>query len=208
MMRRETARVRANRLNGKKSHGPKTIEGRTRSARNALKHGLARSLVNIHGARERVESLALSWVGSDAEPIQIEQARKAAEAHLELERIEASRHAILAEPWVKEIHKQPRIILREANAWLDIQEQISRVVEKDNPTEKDVTRLEQLIEKRKSISLTPIIQETTMDFGEIASELIKLERYERRARSRRKKALRELDRLRARERRVQSKSED
>jgi hypothetical protein len=197
-MRRETARVRANRLNGKKSTGPKTIEGRTRSARNALKHGLARPLLNIHGASERVETLASSWVGADAEPIQMEQACKAAEAQLEIERIEASRHAILAGPWVKEVHKQPRVILREANAWLNIQEQISRVVEKDNPTERDVTRLEQLIEQRKSITLTPMIQETEMDFGEIASELIKLERYERRARSRRKKALRELDRLQAR----------
>jgi hypothetical protein len=76
-------------------------------------------------------------------------------------------------------------------------------MEKDKPTERDVTRLEQLIEQRKSITLTPMFQEAAVDFGEIASELIKLERYERRARSRRKKALRELDRLRARECRAQ-----
>jgi chromosome segregation ATPase len=207
-MRKVSARVRANRLNGKKSTGPKTVEGRTRSARNALKHGLARPLVNIHGASECAENLAHSWVGPDAEPIQMEQARKAAEAHLELERIEARRIALLSGPWVKEVRKSSRTILREANAWLDIQEKMSRVVEKDNPTERDVTRLEQLIEKRKSISLTPMIQETEMDFVEIASELIKLERYERRARSRRKKALRELDRLQDRERRAQSKSDD
>jgi hypothetical protein len=100
------------------------------------------------------------------------------------------------------------MILREANAWLSIQEQISRVVVKDKPTERDVTRLEQLIEQRKSITLTPMFQEAAMDFGEIASELIKLERYERRARSRRKKALRELDRLGARESRAQSKPEE
>jgi hypothetical protein len=207
-MRRVSARVRANRLNGKKSTGPKTIEGRTRSARNALKHGLARPLVNIHGASECAENLALSWIGSDAEPIQMEQARKAAEAHLELERIDARRIAVLSGPWVKEVHKTSRTILRETSAWIDIQDRISRVVGKDNPTERDVTRLEQLIEQRKSITLTPMIQETEMDFGEIASELIKLERYERRARSRRKKALRELDRLQARERKAQSKSED
>jgi chromosome segregation ATPase len=207
-MRRVSARVRANRLNGKKSTGPKTVEGRTRSARNALKHSLARPLVNIHGASERVEILARSWVGADAEPIQMGQARKAAEAHLELERIEARRIALLSGPWVKEVRTPSRTILREANAWLDIQEKMSRVVEKDNPTERDVTRLEQLIEQRKSITLTPMLQEIEMDFGEIASELIKLERYERRARSRRKKALRELDRQQAGERRAQSKSDD
>ncbi len=39
-----SARIEANRRNCRKSTGPKTIEGKRRASRNALKHGLCRTL--------------------------------------------------------------------------------------------------------------------------------------------------------------------
>jgi hypothetical protein len=201
-MRRVSARVRANRLNGKKGRGPKTIEGKTRSARNALKHGLARPLLITPGASERVEELAHSWVGPDAEPIQLEQARRAAEAQVALERIESRRFAILSGPWVREVRKSSRATLKEAKTWLDIQYKIDLVLQKSNPTERDVTRVERLLDERKSFMLTPMVQDVKMEFDEVAAELLKFDYYERRARSRLKKALRTLDRLMAQARRA------
>ena len=38
------ARIEANRRNARKSTGPRTVEGKRRSSRNAMKHGLCRTL--------------------------------------------------------------------------------------------------------------------------------------------------------------------
>jgi hypothetical protein len=52
-MKRTPAQIEASRANGAKSKGPTTIEGRTRSSRNAIKHGLAaHKIVVLDGESE------------------------------------------------------------------------------------------------------------------------------------------------------------
>jgi len=189
--------VRANRLNGKKSRGPKTIEGKTRSARNALKHGLARPLLIMPGVSESIEELALSWVGEAATPDQLEQARRAAAAQIDLQRIESVRQAILSGPWTREIPKSERVMMKEFRDEQRIINKIELLAHKPQLGKADEARMEKFEAQLRDAMLTPKTRQVELSFGEIASELLALDRYERRARSRRKKALRELDKLTA-----------
>jgi hypothetical protein len=56
------ARLAANRLNATKSTGPKTVEGKERSSRNAMKHGFSASLITVHGDDpEMLAERAADW---------------------------------------------------------------------------------------------------------------------------------------------------
>ncbi len=53
-------RAEASRSNGARSRGPLSVEGRARSAQNALKHGLRASRVRLLGNEDEAEFLALT----------------------------------------------------------------------------------------------------------------------------------------------------
>ena len=83
-----SARIHANRANAQFSTGPKTSSGRTRSARNALRHGLTTPIVSVSSLVEEVEMLARRIAGADAtDPLVVLCAREVAEAQLELRRV-------------------------------------------------------------------------------------------------------------------------
>ena len=64
------ARIQANRNNAKLSTGPRTAEGKARSARNALKHGLAAESLVVAGAEDpdAFEAFRRDWL-ADAKPV-------------------------------------------------------------------------------------------------------------------------------------------
>ena len=83
----------ANRVNAQASTGPKTAKGKKRSALNARRHGLNTSVLQdpFWGplAQKDLEGLAQRFAGSSRSPAVLAHARRAAEAHLDLQRVRA-----------------------------------------------------------------------------------------------------------------------
>jgi hypothetical protein len=67
-----------------RSTGPKTLAGKARVSRNALRHGFARSDSCISGFSEEVAALARSVAGENASPERFEQACRVAAAQIDL----------------------------------------------------------------------------------------------------------------------------
>jgi hypothetical protein len=90
------ARLAANRRNALRSTGPKSPTGKRRAARNALKHGLAVPVRADPSLRERVEALSSLIAGEGASATRRALARRVAEAQVDLDRVRAARFALLA----------------------------------------------------------------------------------------------------------------
>ena len=69
-------KIQANRQNARASTGPKTANGRARSAQNALRHGLSRSVLFNVALSKDVEALAQELAGPGAKAHVQERARR------------------------------------------------------------------------------------------------------------------------------------
>ena len=61
-------KIRANRANARASTGPKTAQGRSHAARNALRHTLSLPVYSDPVLSAEVEALTREIVGTDANP--------------------------------------------------------------------------------------------------------------------------------------------
>lgn len=94
---KRSARSHANRRNARFSTGPKTVAGKLRVARNALRHGLAIPAGQDPDLSAEIERLAVVLAGERAEPTCLEAARRIAEAQMNLLRVRRVRYALFAD---------------------------------------------------------------------------------------------------------------
>ena len=84
-------KIAANQQNSQRSTGPRTALAKKRIRRNALRHGLAATVVNGPGIPAETNRLAQAICGSDAGPVKPEQTQIIAECELLLLRVRAAR---------------------------------------------------------------------------------------------------------------------
>jgi hypothetical protein len=156
--------------------GPKSDAGKARSAQNARTHGLSLPPSVDPALANDIERLARSIAGDGAPPARLAAARAVAECHIDLRRIRAARELAMLRPWGGRlpptrdlIYASQRIAAKRPDCRVaGIVRRLQRRDEVPAPHDAAACRLK---------------------------EIVRLERYERRAFSRRSAAVRILDAL-------------
>jgi hypothetical protein len=87
--------IAANRRNATRSTGPVTAQGKARASRNARRHGLSVPVYRASTVAADIGEFALQLVGEAASRTEIDLARAAAAAQLELVRIRREKQLLL-----------------------------------------------------------------------------------------------------------------
>jgi hypothetical protein len=174
----------ANRANAKSSTGPKTAAGKARAAQNAFRHGLNVSVLSDPLLAPEVEGMAHEICGSDADAETLEWARRIGEAQVDLNRVRITRRQLITRLFV-DPGFQPTQVRRQ-------QLRFAKMVlggKRSRTLPIDVDELGHVLSPKPlegEEKLAIILEENISEFAT-------LDRYERRALSRRKAAIRNFD---------------
>jgi hypothetical protein len=173
-------KIRSNSANARASTGPKSSHGRIRSARNAFRHGLSLPVYSDRMLAGEVEALAreIAGVGANAETREL--ARRVAEAQIDLRRVRDARHQLLSKA-LSNPYYDDRAKVREKAAVIM---HLLRPNAPDVPPAAVSKYLTTVPEGPHKLALI-VSQEV--------NRLSAMDRYERRALSRRKFAIRAFD---------------
>ena len=165
-----TARkISANRRNARRSTGPRTAAGKARAKRNALRHGLATCISNDAVVAPEIERLMRHLAPNVNDPNRLCLAKQVAEAELEILRVRRVRTGLLNRTAV------------DSGAGVPSSDPFKLALVEGAI---ENTQLLFSAAQDRLPSIAGAVQR-------VAAQLAKLDRYERRALSRRKRAIRE-----------------
>ena len=171
--------ITANRRNARRSTGPRSRAGRKRASRNSYRHGLSSSVATSAEFAKHVESLARKIAGCGADAVSLEVARAVARAEFELAQIRRVRVALIArmaefgELEVPDPLRTCRDVIRSLTS-----------IDRGRPCDLSVPTPPSMPSSEPERSVEAVRR--------ALPELLKLDRYERRATARRDGATRQL----------------
>jgi hypothetical protein len=179
----------ANRRNAHLSTGPRSAAGRARVKQNALRHGLNVAVANDPQLTEEVERIARAICdgaprcGGGTRPAAelAYLARRIAEAQVDLMRVRRARHAMMSRALDNPRYRSPRYLRRQIAMLVAVGELLVRGIAVPD-------------DMRKAAFGRPRgVLKFALVIADLAHELARFDRYERRALSRRKTAVAAFD---------------
>lgn len=170
-------RICANRANSRASTGPRTSEGKARASKNARRHGLSLTVFADPAWAQDIRSLARAIIGDEDSKKRWELACCVAAAHIDVMRVREARRLIMAEMLTNLGSSGPT-------------DQLG-----DETRSKQDQSLSTAVQASDDQDLRGGIRKP-LDVKDCLMQVLMLDRYERRARSRRKSASRAFDKAR------------